>query len=130
VTVVVEGLSELNGAFAKMGRSIAADWRANERAIAEPVRRDAQELASSRIANIGTAWPRMRTGTTRSVVYVAPRMKGTRGRGDPRRRRPNLATLLMGRAMEPALRRNEARVEREIERLVDRAIDRFNAGGF
>jgi len=134
VTVVVEGLAELTAAYTKMGRAIAADWRASERTIAEPVRSDAQHLASSRIRNIGKDWPVMRTGTTRSVVYVAPAEHGTRGRGNrtaaQRAAGTKFAGMLMDRAMEPALKRNEARVTREIERLVDRAIDRFNAGGF
>lgn len=127
MTVVVHGLRELSSAYAQLGRATSREFRTSERAIAEPIRREAQELAVSEIRNIGTAWPRMRTGVGRSVVYVAPRQKGARGRGP--RRRPNLADLLMDRAMEPALAHNEARVEREMERLVDRAIERFNKGG-
>lgn len=127
MTVVVRGLRDLSSAYAKLGRATSREFRASERAIAEPVRRDAEVLAKSEIRNIGTAWPRMRTGVSRSVVYVAPKQKGTRGRGP--RRRPNLADLLMDRAMEPALDRNEARVEREIEAAVDRALARFDHGG-
>src|SRR4029077_1350261 len=99
------------------GRDTSKAFRANERRIAEPVRSDAQTFAAGRIRNIGAQWPRMRTGVTRSLVYVAPRQKGTHGRGP--KRRPNLANLLMDRAMEPALQRNEARIERELERLLD-----------
>ena len=94
------------------------------REAVEPVRRDAEVFAAGRIANIGTQWPRMRVGVTQKVTYVAPRQKGTRGRGP--RRRPNLADLLMTRAMEPALEQNTARVERELGRMLDRVADGFN----
>jgi hypothetical protein len=70
----------------------------------------------------------MRVGTTRSLVYVAPVKRGVRGAAD-RRRRPNLAPLLMDRAMEPALAQNEAEVERAFTRLFDEISDDFNQGG-
>ncbi len=68
----------------------------------------------------------MRTGITQKLVYVAPRRRGLKqGRG----KRPNLAPLMMGRAMEPALEKNRPEVEREIERLLDTVADDFNRGG-
>jgi hypothetical protein len=72
-------------------------------------------------------WSRMRVGVTRNLVYVAPRQKGTRGRGP--RRRPKFADLLMGRAMEPALERNTPGIERHFDQLLDQVADGFNRGG-
>jgi hypothetical protein len=51
----------------------------------------------------------MRVGVTRHTVYVAPKQRA--GRGGPGRGRPNLAGLLMDRAMLPALKTNAPRIE-------------------
>jgi hypothetical protein len=68
----------------------------------------------------------MRVGVTRNLVYVAPRQKGTRGRGP--RRRPNLADLLMSRAMEPALERHTGEIEQRFDELLGHVTDNFNRG--
>jgi hypothetical protein len=88
---------------------------------AAPVRSDAQTLASARIRNLhpGAPWTRMKVGVSRTVAYVAPVERGIQSRGGQRRRRPNLADLLMGRAMEPALEHNREVVARRVERLID-----------
>jgi hypothetical protein len=57
----------------------------------------------------------MRVGVTQTSVYVAPRHRGTR---DGRRRRPNLAGLLLQRSMLPALTRNQPRVVREVDEML------------
>jgi hypothetical protein len=75
-------------------------------------------LAVEKIARIGVPWSRMRVGVTQRDVYVAPRQRGQKGR-DQRLRRPNLFDLLMGRALQPALDQNIAKVERQLERLLD-----------
>ena len=67
-------------------------------------------MATQRIRRIGPTWARMRVGTEGGVVYVAPVERGSKGRGNQRFRRPNLADLMMGRAMEPALQQNEDKV--------------------
>jgi hypothetical protein len=124
--VVVTGLRELSAAYAKLARDTRLGWRKAERDIAEPVQRDAEALAQARITRIGRRWFKMRIGVTRSVVYVAPVQRGVKRKGDQWRRRPNLADLLMDKAMEPALERNEAKVERAVEALLDKAIADFN----
>jgi hypothetical protein len=125
--IVVRGLHELQAALAHADRSVRLGVRRGLRQAAEPVQRGAEELAQTNIRNIGPKWSRMRVGVTRNLVYVAPRQKGTRGRGP--RRRPNLADLLMDRAMQPALDQHEAEVEARLEELLDRAADDFNHGG-
>jgi hypothetical protein len=112
-TIQVRGLRELSRAFKVADSDIRRDLRAALQSAAEPVRMDAERLAVSEITRIGIPWSRMRVGVTQSSVYVAPNERGRRTRG--RRRRPNLAPLLLGRAMEPALDRNRARVIREVE---------------
>lgn len=52
-------------------------------------------------------WWRMRVGVTTKLVYVAPVQRGVKVRGRDSRRRLQFANLLMDRAMEPALERNQ-----------------------
>ena len=127
--VLIEGQRELFRAFARAEREERLFLRREFRAVAEPVRRQAEVLALTGIRNMPKSpkWAGMRTGVTQKLVYVAPRQKGVRGRGP--RRRPNLAALLMGRAMEPALRQNEARIKRGVERAFDEITQHFNQGG-
>ena len=127
--VAVRGLRQLSAAFAKSDREVRLGWRRGLRDLAEPVRRDAESLAGQEISRIGPAWRRMRTGVTRRAVYVAPRQRGIKATGDRRRARPNLADLLMDRAMEPALHAHEPEIETRVDQLLDRMANDFNRGG-
>jgi hypothetical protein len=122
-TVHVRGLAELNRALRRTDRDTRLGIRKELRSVAEPVRRDAETLAEATIPRIGHDWSRMRTGVTQSLVYVAPRERGTKVKS---RRRKNLATLLMDRAMDPALARNEDRIEDDFEDVVDRVCRDFS----
>lgn len=114
-TVRVEGLRELNRAFALASREVAADMRGRLREVAEPVRSDAESIAVATIRRIGIPWSRMRVGVTQSSVYVAPRQRGTRL---PNRKRPGLAPRLLNAELS-ALARNESRVVAGVEGLLD-----------
>jgi hypothetical protein len=127
--VEVRGLRELQAAFAKADRETRLGLRGALREIAEPVRRDAETLATSSIPRIGPKWSKMRTGVTRKLVYVAPRQRGVKTRGADPRRRPNLATLLMDRAMEPALESHEPALELAVDHMLDEVANDFNRGG-
>jgi hypothetical protein len=122
-------MRELSAAFAQAGRDASAGLRGAEREAAEPVRRDAEQLAQTKIRRIGKDWWKMRVGVTRTLVYVAPRERGVKTRGADPRRRPAFADLLMGRAMQPALDQNETTVVDTFERLFDRVTADFNRGG-
>jgi hypothetical protein len=121
VAVAVSGLRELQSAFRRTDRALEVDLRDALAEAAAPVRSDAQALAASEIRNVspGDPWAGMRIGIGRSVVYVAPVERGAKSRGDQRKRRPNLGNLLMDRAMEPALERNEEKVERRLDQMLD-----------
>ena len=127
--IALRGQRELLAALAKADRETRLGVRRELRGVAEPVRREAQTLALSEISGMAKSpkWAGMRTGVTRKLVYVAPRQRGVRGRGPGRR--PNLADLLMVRAMEPALQHNERRTEAALEEMLDRVADDFNKGG-
>lgn len=103
-TIRVQGLRELNRAFKLADKALATDLKDALEEAAVPVKRDAESLAVQRIRRIGPTWSRMRIGTKGGVVYVAPVERGTR---NPRHGRRKLADHLMGKAMEPALQRNE-----------------------
>ena len=112
----VRGLRDLNRAFARADRKLRLEKNDALRDAAEPVRRDAEDLAFGGITRIGVPWSRMRVGVTMKVVYVAPRQRGHRGRRSGRR--PNLAPLLMDRAMQPALDQNRDQVVRRVDQLL------------
>lgn len=126
--VVVHGLREASAAFAKAAPDARRVWRSHMRAVAEPVRGEAEGFARTQIPRVGARWYKMRIGVTRTLVYVAPRQRGVTTRGADPRRRPNLAPLLMGRAMEPALKRHEPEITRQFERMLDEVADHFNGG--
>lgn len=113
--VRVEGLRELNRAFRLADRELATELRGRLKDAAEPVRADAERLAAASIPRIGLPWSRMRVGVTTNNVYVAPKHRGTR---DERRRRRNLAGLLLERSMLPALDQNKDDVVRAVDNLL------------
>lgn len=117
--IAVHGRAELIAALQRGEKDVRTFFRQAEREVAEPVRRDAEALATMRITRIGLPWSRMRTGITRRSVYVAPKERGTRRPDDPRSRR-NLGTLLMDRAMQPALDANEHLVAARFDEALGR----------
>ena len=121
--IKVRGFTELHRALRNADKETRLGIRKVEREAAEPVRVEAQELAAREISHIGTEWAAMRTGITTKLVYVAPRRR--RKKGTPR---PNLAGLLMTKAMEPALDRHSEQIERSMEQALERMSDNFNRG--
>lgn len=127
--VAVKGLHELQAALAHADKQTRLGVRGELRQVAEPVQRGAEQLAQSTIRRIGPRWSKMRVGITRDLVYVAPRQRGVKNRRaqDPRRR-PNLAQLLMDRAMQPALDQHASEIEGRFENLLDTVANDFNHG--
>jgi hypothetical protein len=117
--VVVHGLADLNRAFRNADRATRLGERRALRAIGKPVAAAAEQLAFQQISNIGDHWSQMRVGVTQKVVYVAPSQRSKASRGNPQLRRPNLANLLMDRAMEPALEQQRNQVERDVDQFID-----------
>lgn len=88
--------------------------------VAEPIRAGAEARAFVQIPRIGRRWGLMRTGLTSTRVYVAPRERGKASRVNRALGRPNLAGLLMDRAMQPALDANEAQVAARFDDALER----------
>ncbi len=114
-SIQVEGLREVNRAFAKVSREVKTEMRGELATVAEPVRSAAEQNAEANIRNIGGAWSRMRIGITTGYVYVAP--KARRHGGSPR---PNLAGLLLKRAMLPAAAEKQEMVRVGLEAWLDK----------
>jgi len=112
--VVVQGLGGLQRAFEAAGKEFSKEIRQDLIDVAEPVRVEAERLAVAGISHIGVPWSRMRAVARRNLVYVAPVERGRASRRNLRIRRPNLADLLMDRAMQPAL---EAKTGEVVERF-------------
>lgn len=126
-TIAVRGLTDLERAFKAAVPETQRELRTALRAVAEPVKNDAEQLARANIRRLGGPWSQMRVGVTQKSVYIAEKQRGVKSRTDRRRRRPNLADLLMGRAMEPALERNEALVGAAIQGVLDTVGEAWEA---
>jgi hypothetical protein len=116
--VSVKGLRELSRAFGKLSVELKQELRETLAAAGDPVRARAESLASSEIRNIGDHWSRMRLGVTTSLVYIAPASRRRRGS-----KRPNLAPLLMDRAMQPALDQEAPAVVGLLDAMLGRLSD-------
>lgn len=116
----VENYKNVLKAFGAASKTVERGFLGSLKEAVEPIREDAERLAGSTIANLHSddPWTLMRIGATRSVVYVAPRERGRRTRGNPAIGRPNLKPLLLERAMEPALDANRDTVIANIEDLL------------
>lgn len=115
----IEGLRELERAFKLYDAGLVKGLREALEAGAEVVRPDAETLAAQTIKRSSVDWTRMRVGVLKRVGFVAPVERGRfskRGRVSRERYgRPKTKTLLLERALEPALERNVGRVEQEFE---------------
>lgn len=126
-TVRVRGYADINRAFTKADKAAKKEFQSALRDVAEPIRQDAEQRAKGKIKKIGPRWGLMRTGVTSRVVYVAPRERGRLTRMQPQRARPNIAGLLVDRAMQPALDAHAGEVERRFDEAlatVERVWDR------
>lgn len=121
--VEVEGLVEFQRSLAILDRDLNRELRAGLLEAAQPVAETAHGLALEKIPRMrfgrGPSWAGMRVGASQGLVYVAPRQHGTRQRS---RKRPNLAGLLIVRAMEPASEQERDRVEAVVETILSAAF--------
>lgn len=124
-TLRVRGIEELNRALKHADRDVRLGVKKLQAGVAEPVRADAEALAVSSITRIGPVWSRMRIGVTVRSVYVAPKQRGVQSRGASLRKRPNLAPLLMNKAMQPALDRNAPLIAGAYDRMLGEVTERF-----
>lgn len=113
-SIRIEGIRELNRAFAQISLEVKRDNVRKLREATEPARAKAEELAVSNIRNIGGRWSQMRLGVITRGVYLAP--KARRRGGSPR---PNLGGLLLKRSMLPAVREAQPEIVARLEVWLD-----------
>ncbi len=105
--VLVENLGEINRALRLSGPAVATAMKKGMLEGAEPIRRDAENLARDEISGMKRAkkkpppWSLQRSGETIHEVYIAPRERGIKGR-DQRSRRPNFVGVMFGKSYNPA----------------------------
>lgn len=119
--IQVDGLADLQRAFTAADRALREDLRDALQEAAAPVRADAQALAGT-ISHMTTTrtsdWTRMRTGIIEgTIVYVAPVERGSKARGDSRKRRRKFKDVL-GPRMDLALERNRGQVVRRLDAML------------
>lgn len=129
--IEIENFPELAKALAQTGPAVSKALRVGLKELAEPIAKSAEQFAVANISGIArektSHWEVMRTGISRgfSLVYVAPRQRGIKGRGDDPRRRPRFADTLGDEAMGPAVDANEANLVRGAEEIVDAVTGRL-----
>lgn len=120
----VRGAEDVQRAITLASEEVRKEIRTKLRAYVEPVRADAQLYGAA--IGAGTEWSQMRSGSTRSMGYVAPRERGTR---DQSRKRRNFAGRLLRRAMIPALDKNRHAIGQRFDAFLGRVERAFNRGG-
>lgn len=124
--VEVEGIAELQRAFARASKELSDHLQQQLVDAAQPVADTAKRFALGRIRNMPRSpdWAEMRVGVARRQgdVYVVP-FSRSRGGGKAKRARPNLAGLLMTRSLEPALDDQRDEIVRKVDQLVDRSLN-------
>jgi hypothetical protein len=118
--VQVEGLAELRRALSRLSTEAGRAFRAELADLGKDIAMDASTRAVDEIRNIGDRWSEFRVGVTAREVYVVPRERAV-GRGSARKR-PNLAGMLMTRALEPAMVENEVYVEQRLNEILETLI--------
>jgi hypothetical protein len=119
--IQVEGLADLQRAFTAADRALREDLRDALQEAAAPVRADAQTLTGITISGMRKSpdWTRMRVGQSGTVVYVVPVERGAKGRANQRLRRgTRFKTMMLRRAMEPALARNRGKVIARLDHML------------
>ena len=124
-TVIVTGLADLQRNIARSGPEVAKAMRLGLREAADPVSKTAQALSLKNIRHMprSPGWAENRIGVTRNAVYIVPKKRGIRGRGDDPRHRPNLVELMMSRAYTPALEAGTVGVELTVTRVIQETLD-------
>jgi hypothetical protein len=114
---IIRGLEELDRDFRKIAKDVTKEFRKELIEAAEPVKRTAEELALGRIRNMPRSprWAGMRIGVSvaKSSIYMVPsaRRRGSAGR-------PNLANLLLERAMDPAVEQSADQIVGRVDAMV------------
>jgi hypothetical protein len=90
----------------------------------QPIKRDADRLSFERLSGMKRAkrkpppWSLQKIGENSKEVYMVPTEKGARARQDSALRRPNFATLMLGKSYDPALEQNRVQVANTVDNVI------------
>ena len=123
--VQVEGLRELLRVTDKLPAHVKREVRKELRAVAEPVRHDAQALF---LARVDPHRAKTRYGVSvrkAGTISVEQRVKGKHR--EPQYRRPKFTDRVRDRSLLPALEQNEREVVEGFNRVLDSLERRWSA---
>ncbi len=127
--VIVVNLDEINRNLKALGPAINTAAKLGMLEGAEPIRRDAEDLARSDISGMRrrktSDWSAQREGSTIHEVYIAPVERGRKSRNDSRRRRPNFVYLMFGKSYDPALERGTPGVVAAVDKWLGSVTREF-----
>ncbi len=119
--IAIEGYTDLDKAFRELEFGVQRSFREELKDASEPARIRSEQLALSEISGMRrwktVNWSEMRLGATQQGVYLAP--KNRRKIGQPR---PNLAKLLIFKAMIPGTEQTLPEIEIQVQRVLDSSI--------
>ncbi len=126
--VLVANLPEIERSLVRSGPLVYKAMKAGMTEGAEPIRKEATDLAESEISGMRRAkrqpppWSIQRTGQTVHEVYIAPKERGVKSRTDRSRRRPNFVGVMFGKSYNPAFEHGKPGVIAFVDSWLDRAI--------
>ncbi len=126
--VYIENLAEIERDFKKAGPLIAKAQNQGLLEGAQPIKREAEQLARDEISGMKRAkkkpppWSIQRVGQNIHEVYIAPRERGQKGHLDDPRRRPNFVGVMFGKSYNPALEHGLPMLTRSVENWLGKAI--------
>lgn len=119
LVVKIDGLAEFERALKVAEPVVYRELRKALEDAARPTAERSHSLALQNIPKVTDPWSQFRVGSTTQVVYVAPKQRGSKA--GPRKR-PNFASLLIKRALEPAVPFAEVELREQAEIALNRAI--------
>ncbi len=129
--VIVTGLDDIQRKLAASGPAVNKAMSLGLRQGAEPVAKIAEVYSNTRISGMRRgnprtrpAWAVTRIGVTRHLVYIVPKERGRRFRGQASPWR-NLVPLMMTESFEPALEAGRPIVEERVLTLLGEVTRAF-----
>lgn len=133
--VIVSGFAELERDLKASSPLLLKAMRTGLTIAVEPIKRDADRLALTEISGMKRArktarrsrgfigpllpaWSVQKTGQNTREVYMVPTEKGARAKQNSALRRPNFATLMLGKSYDPALEGNRVQVLNTVDHVI------------
>jgi hypothetical protein len=133
--VILAGFTELERDLKATSPALLKAMRIGLTLAVQPIKKEADSLALTRISGMKRArkgaqkkasfigpvlpaWSVQKTGQNTKEVYMVPTEKGARARENSGLRRPNFATLMLGKSYDPALESNRVQVLNTVDHVI------------